>query len=342
MDKIHIVSWLLTRRCNLKCSYCRISKGYDQPSEYPPLSHFMRNEMTTDFILDGLSRLHNHNPNAFHIFYGGEPLLRDDLSTIINTANDLGINYTIITNNSVELSDRMENLFHETGGDIKGLTSSIDPVMTSEDPDRFKKTEEGLNRLLSYKDKIKDIVAEITIDSETVGGLMKLIHALSDSGISSDITFVDIAKSKYYDFSNVTDESKLVTKNMRISKILQNIIWSELDVHMKDSLLYEIFNILPSNLNCEIEKNVHNLTIDADGTVRLCLRIRGVHTPTFKLPHYISSGGFSNTELKENLTKDKQKYCQGCNWTCMLMSKLLSMDRSTKDDLIHTNKREGV
>jgi len=38
---------------------------------------------------------------------------------------------------------------------------------------------------------------------------------------------------------------------------------------------------------------------------------------------------------------DKRNYCQGCNWTCMLMSKTLSEDGVSVDNLIHKEVRDG-
>lgn len=112
MDKVHIVSWLLTRRCNLHCSYCRISRNYKKfPQAYPNLKHYEQDEMKTEDIIEALKKLKQHNSNAFHIFYGGEPFLRTDLPQIINFCNKEEINYTIITNNSDEVQPALMTYF---------------------------------------------------------------------------------------------------------------------------------------------------------------------------------------------------------------------------------------
>lgn len=344
MDKIQIVSWLLTRRCNLSCGYCRIARNYkDRPeNDYPSLNHYFMEEMSTGFVLECLKRLKVHNPNCFHILYGGEPLLRKDLPEIVNFCNENDINYTIITNNSDGVQSALERLLTETDY-ITGLTSSIDPIIFSEEEgtDRVKKSIQGLERLKKYRECIKDIVAEITVDSKTVGYLYQLVDELSKLGISSDITVIDIAKSPYYDFAHITDESLLVQKDSVLLDAFNRIIDNNLDVHMSRFLLPEIINILPSNLDCEIEKNIHNLTIDADGSVRLCLRIRGVMTPKLKAINYIGEDGQLNYVLKKMLKSDKEKYCRKCNWTCMIMSKLLSTNPNLFGDLVHKERREG-
>jgi len=343
MDKIQIVSWLLTRRCNLACDYCRIARDYKTrpKNDYPSLGHYFKMEMSTDYVLECLGRLHAHNPNCFHILYGGEPLLRKDLPEIVNYCNDNDINYTIITNNSDEVQPMLERLIGETNY-ITGLTSSIDPIIFSaeEESDRVKKSIKGLERLKKYRECIKDIVAEITVDSKTVGYLYQLVDELSKLGISSDITVIDIAKSSYYDFAHITDPHLLVQKDDVLLDAFNRIIDNKLDVHMASVLLPEIVNILPAELDCKIEKDVHNLTIDADGSVRLCLRIRGKSTPAIKAINYISEDGRLNPVLKKMLTKDKKKFCRKCNWTCMIMSKLLSKNPNLFDDLVHKERRE--
>lgn len=337
---INIANWLLTRRCNLKCSYCSIVKNYnDMPEEYPRISHYIRNEMNTGVVLEGLRRLHSHNPDIFNIFYGGEPFLRKDLDQIINFCNSYGINYTIITNNTEEL-----NIKHFLDSmEVKGLTTSVDPILYTNEKagDRVKKSESGLQGLVEYRSKVKDLVAEITVDKNSFEYLEELVVELSKAGISSDVTFIDISKNPYYDFSNVTESDSMVEKTEFVAKLFQKFLNMNVDIHMKDPILYEIFNILPSELDCEIEKDVHNITIDSDGSVRLCLRIRGIETPKINLLEYINASGKLDEKLIQNISNDKNKYCEGCNWTCMIMSKLISEGRDSSYSLVHKDKRGG-
>src|SRR4030042_499540 len=338
---IQIVNWILTRKCNLKCSYCRIAASYNQPKEYPPYDYYLKNEMTLEFILESLKRLKLHNPNCFMIFYGGEPLLRDDLPKIIQHCHDNEIFYTVITNNSEQVQNRITNLFNKVGH-LEGLTSSVDPILFDKEAsgDIVKKSLAGLERLYQYRDKVKDLVAEITVDKNNLKYLYSLVQELNKRGISSSITFLDIAKSQYYDFSNVTDESLFVSKAeaLPVLNVLDDD--DEVNIHMKILLLPKIYQSLPSNLDCEIEKDVHNLTIDSDGTVRLCLRIRGSKTPSFRLIDYLDECGKLNPNLKENLEEDKMIYCKLCNWTCMSMSKLMNENPSSFNDLVHSEKRK--
>lgn len=339
MDKIQIVNFLLTRRCNLKCNYCgivRTRKG--SPPEYPDIKHYFKNEMDLDYVIAVLKELKLHNPDIFIILYGGEPLLRKDLPEIVNYCNSENINYTIITNNTEELQPMFEDLLLKTEY-ITGLTSSIDPLVknSEEDPDRLRKCTTGFKNLIKHRDYIKDLVAEITVDNNNVSYISSLIHTLSTMKINSDLTFIDIAKSPYYDFSNVTDKDLLVSRTKEVEEQMNRIIDRGYDVHMAKTLLPKILDILPSELDCKMEENISAICIDADGTMRLCLRIRGVATPNLKAVECFKDGKLMPF-LKEYITRDKKNYCRGCNHTCYIMSDIVSKTGDV-GGLIHDDRR---
>jgi len=349
MNKIRIVNWLLTRRCNLKCDYCAIVKNYDgKPEEYPDMDHYIKNEMTTEQVLSGLATIKLHNPDAFHIFYGGEPMLRKDLSTIINYCNDEDIHYTIISNNSPEVIPLIKKLVKETNGKIKGFTASVDPVIFTEsnelddkEKDRVMKSLAGFENLKEMKKYCDDVVAEITVMKHNQQYLSTLVEVLTTVGINSDITFIDIAKTPYYDFSNISDEDLLVENSPELAEQFQSISDGDLDVHMKRTLLPEIWNILPSNMDCGIDKSLHNISIDADGSIRLCLRIRGTLSPSLvpSIDSLFTKDYKVHPVAHSIISSDKKKHCKLCNHTCQLMSKIIDDNNLSPDDLVHLDRR---
>lgn len=336
MKKIQIACWLLTRKCNLKCSYCGISRNIDIPSEYPPLSHFFENEMTTENIRDYLEILNNHNSKMFHIFFGGEPFLRRDLRHIIQFCNEKKIAYTIITNGT--FSERIDKLINSISY-VSGLTTSVDPINPRDSFSDIKvKSQAGFELLKSFK-IIPDRVAEMTLTSKNIGHALKTIKLLEKEGINTSITAIDLKHSKYYDFSNIVDKSLLLKKDEKTKSLLYEIM-NNCDIHMADIIIPKLFENLPAKYDCELEKGVHNITIDADGTIRLCLRIRGVKTPKKSLKQYFDKDGEMSDELLQNISFDKKEYCQGCNWTCPMMSKATFDDPKIIDDLHHSEKRQ--
>ena len=347
MSKIRIVNWLLTRKCNLSCEYCGIVRSYKHKAfSYPSLKHYIKNEMPTEIILHTLANLKYHNPNVFNIFYGGEPLLRPDLPDIINYCNKNDIYYTIISNNTPEIQPLIKKLFDKTDY-VDAFTSSVDPIFNEigTDEDRVKKSIEGLKRLKEIQStgQVKDVVAEITVMKHNQHLLHQLISELSREDIYSDITFVDIAKSKFYDFSNVRDWDLLVQPTFSLAKELVNIMNdASLLVHMKDILIPQMFDTLPSNFDCKIQHGLHNLTIDADGSIRLCLRIRGVSTPLRYVTELFdkSNPQLISHKILKVIKRDKRHYCKLCNHSCLMMSQYYDKTNEKVDALVHSDKRE--
>ena len=350
INKIQIVNWLLTRSCNLKCDYCGIvrnNKKRISPS-YPSIKHYLINEMPLNVVIDALKKFKKHNSDMFHIFYGGEPLLRPDLPDIINFCNENNIHYTIISNNTPTVQHLIKLLFRKTEY-VSGFTSSVDPIFNEigVSKDRVTKSIEGLKRLkeIQASGKVKDVVAEITAMNHNQHLLYDLVKELSEEEIYSDITFVDIAKNPYYDFSNVWNSNMLVKPTLSLAEMLIEMKKDDsLLIHMKDYLLPTMFNTLPANFDCELEKDVHNLTIDADGSIRLCLRIRGTTVPVHNIKDLKVENDLSiiPKHLHFAIKKDKYNYCQLCNHSCLMMSQYYSTTNEDVDELVHSDKREDT
>jgi hypothetical protein len=177
---------------------------------------------------------------------------------------------------------------------------------------------------MNEKGMIEDAVAEITVMQSTAPHLYNTVKKLSENNIYSSITTLDDAKSPYYDFARVLNDGDMVTKDSGIKDQFDLIKADKnLLVHMPE-LLDKVYEMLPSCGNCGLEHDIHNVTIDADGTFRLCLRIRGVDSPSLELDQVIDSNGEVRQSFKEAINSDMRKYCQGCNWTCVQMSGLFS------------------
>lgn len=339
MDIVQIANILLTRRCNLSCSYCNLIRDYDRmPDEYKKIQYFKENELTGEQWIEIFDRLVKNNPNIFFVIYGGEPFVYEDLWKIIKHCNEKGINYTIISNNTNAVQKKIYEVC-EKCGPFKGFSSSVDPIAVCDENIQTdfsksekgnssiaKKSNSGLSRLIEMKQKgmIIDAVAEITVMKSTIPYLYDTVKKLSENGIYSSITTLDDAKNKYYDFTRVDDMKELVPKDNAIKEQFDKIKADKtLLIHMPE-LLDEIYKMLPSNGFCHLDKNVHNVTIDADGSFRLCLRIRGVDCPTLKWDQIIDSNGIIQPQFKDVISRDIRRYCQGCGWTCTIMSLMFS------------------
>jgi len=118
-DKKPIVVWNCTRSCNLACVHCyseSANKRYD-------------NEMTTEQGLALLDNLAEFGAPVV-LFSGGEPLLREDLLTLIERAGKLQMRAVISTNGT--LIDRAKaDRFAELGLSYVGI--SLDGMRQTND-----------------------------------------------------------------------------------------------------------------------------------------------------------------------------------------------------------------
>ena len=330
MDKIQIANILLTRRCNLRCDYCSIVKDNDdKPIQYPTIKHYRDNEISVGEWKDRLLRLKANNPNVFLIFYGGEPFLYNGLIELIQFCHEQNLYYTIISNNTEAIQPKILELYKELGT-IRGFTASIDPILSEylenrhdyDDDDSVVKTIAGFENLKKLKkmEIADDVVAEITVSNSNYHYLYDTLKILSDAKIYSSITTLDLKKSQYYDFSNITDESLLVPKTQEVKELFEKIISDKsLLVHIPKVLL-DLYNILPCNMKCDLNNRITNVTIDADGSLRLCLRIRGIKTPSCQFRDCIGADGKITYKFQNCIKNDYVDMCMGCNWTCMMFT----------------------
>ncbi|MFW6001880.1 MAG: hypothetical protein ACOCQD_00910 [archaeon] len=336
-QKVQICNQLWSRRCNLNCSYCRIAttrfKDYtNRPSEYPDVIHYYKERPVEDWKEFNL-RLVKHNPESFNVLYGGEIFLYRHHTELIKYMNEIGSHYTIITSANEGIRNIIDKFLNEVEF-VHGMTCSIDPgfynhkvqIGVTDDAIRKAHTGYGFLKDLIERKMVTDPVAEITACSENLEELEKTVELLSNEGITSSITMVDKAHNNYYDFSTLEDENLLVPKDDKTWKIFERLINSDYKIHMKDLILRELYESLPSNGDCELDTiGLHNLTIEPTGELRLCLRIRGVDMPQFDMLHLFNKDGsynkFTYDHIISSIKSDKNSYCQGCNWTCPMMSK---------------------
>ncbi len=339
---VRIVNWLITRRCNLSCEYCGIIKNGGK--KY--IENINKNEMSTNRVIALLDKFIKYNPKIFHIFYGGEPFLRRDLSDILKFCNEKEIDYTIISNCTLDIQPRILKVMNECGG-FRGFTGSVDPSILMEpegtSPSQLKSAA-AYRFLMNMREHVKDVVAEITMTKETLDQTYNLVKLLSSAGIYSSITAIDINKTYMYDFSAYSAKSHLIKDSKKLAELYMQLAEDDnLLIHMKDIILPRLFANIDSTYDCGMGiDSVHNLTIDADGRLRTCLRMKGNFmreiTDQTLLPMFPPYAYELNSRVFEAMQSDRTVYCKGCNHTCVMMSKYI--DRIDDSSIIINHEEE--
>lgn len=114
----YLISWNITRRCNLLCAHCYLDAA--ELSGTDALSH--ENALA---ITDEIAAL---APGAMLVLTGGEPLLRPGIFELISRAASLGLNPVLGTNGTL-LTKETASRLHDSG--IKGAGVSLDSCSSS-------------------------------------------------------------------------------------------------------------------------------------------------------------------------------------------------------------------
>jgi MoaA/NifB/PqqE/SkfB family radical SAM enzyme len=345
-----IVNWLLTRRCNRRCSYCGIVHDPKRKS-LKKIKDINDKEISLDMVYDSILAMNRvHNPkNLFHIFYGGEPFLKEGFTDFLKRVNkNEDIYYTVITNGTMQ--KELIETFHEIGK-YRGLTVSLDPMVMEKAAKSFNdvKNNSGLEVLKLNKELnlTDDMVIECVFDKQNIKYAKDFLDMMKKEypEVSISISFYDYPKNENYDFAlNPTATSEYI-KSMRLSSfdkevndLFRMLQEGDYNIHLgkNENFLEELRKSADSEYFCKLTKNglykcddeksipdFKTLTIDADGEFRLCLRVAG---RSDKHVHKIYDNKASTDELIENikilsltLAVIYSKECEGCAWSCPMM-----------------------
>lgn len=158
-----IISWNLTRACNLACGHCYLDA--EQRRSGGP------EELDTDAALDIVSQIAAVAPGAMLVLTGGEPLLRGDLDTIVSAASGAGL-MPVIGTNGLKLTDTRADALRAAGAVGVGISlDSVDPPFH----DRLRGAPGAHARALAGAAAARRaglaVQLQTTLFAETVGGI---------------------------------------------------------------------------------------------------------------------------------------------------------------------------
>lgn len=109
----YLISWNITKRCNLKCAHCYLDTSEFDGAGDIPAAQAIR-------FVNEIAAL---NPHAILILTGGEPMLRPDFYDIASYAASLGISVVVGTNGTLIDNAAARRM---RGCGIKGAGISLD------------------------------------------------------------------------------------------------------------------------------------------------------------------------------------------------------------------------
>jgi len=167
MFRSHVISWNLTKKCNLRCEHCYIAAGRISRDE-------ARGELSTQECFDVVDQICALNPEALLILTGGEPLLRKDVFQIARYAGERGL-WVVVGTNGVLITEELCE--HLTGAGIKGVSLSLDSL----DPathDRFRGVEGAWDNTVKGSEVLRragvPFIIQTTIGDHNAGEILEI------------------------------------------------------------------------------------------------------------------------------------------------------------------------
>jgi len=309
--EISHIQLILTRRCYLKCSYCRVISNYSDI-----VRPAFEEEKDLEYWKDQLSVL--KGKDVFLTVLGGEVLILpwfEDLIEYLNSLND-GFWYGIITTGIGMTEKRFKRLVEIP---LRNWSFSWD---FTGDKHIQAKTNQGYRWALRFKEVLKDNIDVMALtvlkDEIDVNRFEETIKEFSDKGIWFELSLLDFPKNEYYDFAEISPFKPMKKENLIeiMEKAIElkqkgylihnNLEWLELNIRMADESL-------EGNLICP--NPIPLLSVDSDGKVRLCNRIRGRETTRYELKDVFERWD----EVVKAVKSDWVNLCEGCNLDCVFM-----------------------
>jgi len=121
MHDLHVISWNVTRQCNLACSHCYLPAVAASEGSSPSAP----DELSTHQALRLIDQVGSVNPEVVLILSGGEPMLRGDIFELSAYASQKGM-MVVLGSNGVLIDGPVSRLIKQSG--ISGISISLDSV----------------------------------------------------------------------------------------------------------------------------------------------------------------------------------------------------------------------
>ncbi len=164
---IQIISWNLTRRCNLACEHCYLDAS--------PFRH-RRGELSTEECLAVVDQVSAVSPGALLILSGGEPLLRPDLIPIARHASDRGLVVVLGTNGTL-LTRKTCKRLKDAG--VRGVGVSIDSL-DAQRHDAFRKAPGSWRQAIRALEVLQAVGLPFTIQTTMTSENSGELSAIAD------------------------------------------------------------------------------------------------------------------------------------------------------------------
>lgn len=294
--------YFLTRRCNLHCGYCNLTKRK------------FEKELDTEEVKDGIKNIENLGIKTLKIL-GGEPTVREDLEDIIRFLNkDTKLEYAILSN-SIFDDARLESLI-DAG--IMGYIASVDGIedIKSIDSQANEKSKKGLEKLLKFREKgVKILGANFAFSRKNIEAAPKVVETLSDYGFFVNVAPVVHGKGDWEFRIDVPDEFKFKPEDVpKIDETMRTLLKIKHEgkkIAVPDYFLENMSKYcIDLNWHCDLFSQIR---IDPDGGLTICNDKRGEIAEKYNIVNLDEKS--YKSFMKDWYNSKERKDCPGCYWS---------------------------
>jgi len=304
-----VATILPTRKCNLNCSYCKIKNP----------KNFHKELNWAEWVIC-LKKLNEQIDSlCFTVLLGGDVTTwGEDLVKFAAAMSGTSIPYGFTTNGLLLTEEYLKKL-KKYG--LDSVSVSLDTLKTREDGNENVKSQKTIQLLpLLNKLGFKELHCTITVDNTNLVEVPSIIKYLTSQNTYSEITPMLFGKHSVYDYTSdyETLKDRLFTEKDkgRIDHTMAEVVRMKKEgylIHNTDNYLLSWSQWgVKQQWKCNYPVNI---VVDADGSMRLCLQIKGNRVAR----HYVGNLDFK--EFLKDWYKDYNEYCRGCYWNCAYEAK---------------------
>lgn len=296
---------ILTYRCNLKCNICFLPKRVKES-----------NEWTTNEIKNIIDKFSEMGVLGIE-FSGGEPLLIDNIFTLIDYAKSKGL-ITHLSTNGVFLKENAEKIVLSYLDSVSiSLDGSKDEIHNNIRGESYKNIVEGISTLLHQRNIHKKDMEVKIITCVNKNNFLDLKNVIK---LAEELKVDKIGFIPFHKIDTIAGQSNIVNSG-EFCKIMKEICNSNLIENSSSyiSLFENYFRGRKSPVACYAPWTT--IIVDCYGNVFFC---------PYHLQKNISIGNIKNISLpalwynnKINNIRRELKSCRECLWNCSTEISLL-------------------
>ncbi|GJQ58299.1 MAG: radical SAM protein [Candidatus Scalindua sp. AMX11] len=215
----HVISWNLTKSCNLACSHCYLPTNnhiqHHTVVEQPDLLKTSTascgpqdngQELSTESAIQVIDDIADINPNLILILTGGEPLLRNDIYHLSRHASGKGM-MVLLGTNACLIDTRVAKKLKENGFSGIGISlDSLDPDIHDSIRGVKGSWQQAIDGIDACQKEGLEVQIQTTVFKRNYDEIAKLVAFANEKGVKVFNLFFLVCTGRGQDLTDISPE----------------------------------------------------------------------------------------------------------------------------------------